>query len=534
MSHLLLPFLCVFAFSPHVLAQDTFDWNKIEPSEKLTWAPCNANFECARLTVPLDYSNPSARTAAIALMRLPAVVPTNSSEYRGPILFNPGGPGGSGVDLMLALGPSARDFLGPQFDLVGFDPRGISRSIPRASFFASEAEREQYPSSLMSLNASEDAFGRTYANYILQASLIQARDDGSLRFINTESTARDMLKIVQAHGREKIQYWGFSYGTVLGTTFAEMFPDKVERLVIDGVTDPADYYSTSWMNNLQDREKTWNTFLNGCPNLSALTPSYNVVDYSLLRRTIASALYDPYPGFQQLASALHDLSLGNAATLYEMSVGTGLYLPPYHCPANASEAAQDEFLNVEDGQLAVGCNDGETVSADFDDVKAHYDQLCASSPWCDVWSVRMYCVGWPEYLKNYNRKKLSFTANTSFPLLVIGNTAAKVSKAFPGSQLLTQDSPGHCSIAAPSTCTMSHVASYFINGTLPAPDTICPVDSDAQLFPNTQGNVTQRPAVASLLSLLKAKRTREEELSAAARHLSQIVSKALRRAGQGI
>ncbi|KAK7014419.1 Abhydrolase-4 domain-containing protein, partial [Favolaschia claudopus] len=551
-------------------------WLKIKPSEKLTWTPCNTNFECVRLTVPLDYKNPSARTAAIALMRLPATVPTNSSAYRGPILFNPGGPGGSGVDMMLEFGDSLRQLLGPQFDFVGFDPRGVSRSTPRASFFASQAERVQFPSSQTSSNASEDALGRTHANYILQSSLAGARDDGSLRFVNTESTARDMLKIVQAHGREKIQYWGFSYGSILGMTFAEMFPDKVERLIIDGIVDPEDYYSTSWMKNLQDTEKTWNTFLTGCVaagpdacalyestpaaiqakvdalsqqirtrpvpavmSLSALTPSYHVVDYSLLRQTIFNALYNPYASFQQLALDLHDLSVGNGSTLYEMSVAEALFSPPYHCPANTSEAGHDEFLNVQDGQFAIQCNDGATVSADYSDARAKYEELCASSPWCDVWPIRMTCLGWPAYLKNNN--SLSFTANTSFPILVISNTAdpvtphangVKVSNAFTGSVLLTQDSPGHCSIAAPSTCTFSHVAAYFINGTLPAPDTICPVDADAELFPSNQDDKsTQKPDV---VIVSKKQGTREEEVSAVVRNLAQIVPKILNRPGRRV
>ncbi|KAK6971968.1 Abhydrolase-4 domain-containing protein [Favolaschia claudopus] len=468
---------------------------------------------------------------------------------------------------------SAREVLGPQFDLVGFDPRGVSRSTPRASFFDTQAERIQF-SSLLSLNASEDAFGRTYARYILQSSLVGARDDGSLRFINTESTARDMLKIVQAHGREKIQYWGFSYGSVLGATFAAMFPDKVERLIIDGIEDPEDYYSTSWM-NLKDTQKTWNTFLDGCvaagpdacalyeptssaiqakvdaltqqlktrpmpaaASLSLSAPSYHVVDYTLLRETIFNAMYHPYEGFQQLASALHELSLGNASALYEMSAGAGLYPPPYHCPANASDAAKEEFFDVQDGEFALVCNDGATVSTDYSDVTAKYEELCASSPWCDLWPVRLSCLGWPEYLKNNNT--LSFTTNTSFPILVVSNTAdpvtphangVKVSKGFAGSVLLTQDSPGHCSVAAPSTCTFSHIAAYFVNGTLPAADTICPVDSDAELFPSAQGNATQKPAVASLS---KTEKTREEELSAAVRTLAQSAPKILKRPGRRV
>ncbi|KAK6988665.1 Abhydrolase-4 domain-containing protein [Favolaschia claudopus] len=528
MSRLIFLLFCFLTFRQRVLAQaqDTFDWNQITPSESLVWTPCNTNFECARLAVPLDYKNPSGRTAAIALIRVPASVPTDSPSYRGPLILGAGGPGGSGVDLVLTYADLARSVIGPGFDLVGFDGRGISRSTPRANFFPTQAERSQFPAYLRSLNASDDAFGRTYADFMLQSSLAAARDDGSLRFLNTEATARDMLRIVEAYGREKVQYWGFSYGSVLGTTFAEMFPDKIERLIIDGIMDPEDYYATSWMTVLQDTNKTWNVFLESCvsagPSACALyeftpaaiqakvtrlseqlktrpipvitasldsssTSSYHVVDYSVLRQTMFVALYTPYASFQPLASALHDLSLGNASALYEMS---GLFAPPYRCPADAATAAHEGWLNILDSQVAIQCNDGAAISADYDDVRAHYAELCAISEWCDVLLPGLTCLGWPEYLKS--NATLSFTANTSFPMLVISNSVdpasphangVKVSQRFPGSVLLTQDSPGHTSIGAPSTCTWSHVAAYLVNGTLPALGTVCPVAEGAELFP---------------------------------------------------
>ncbi|KAK6969455.1 Abhydrolase-4 domain-containing protein [Favolaschia claudopus] len=524
MSRFIFLLFYFLTFRQRVLAQvqDSFQWNQITPSERLVWTPCNANFECARLAVPLDYKNPSGRTAAIALIRAPATVPTNSSTYRGPLILGAGGPGGSGVDLVLTYADLARSVIGPEFDLVGFDGRGISRSTPRANFFPTQAERAQFPAYLRSLNASEDAFGRTYADFMLQSSLAAARDDGSLRFLNTEATARDMLRIVEAYEREKVQYWGFSYGSVLGTTFAEMFPDKIERLIIDGIMDPEDYYATSWMTVLQDTNKTWNIFLESCvsagpsacalyeptptaiqakvdrlsqqlktrpipviASLSAAAPSYHVVDYSMLRQTMFVALYTPYASFQPLASALHDLSLGNASALYEMS---GLFAPPYRCPADAAAAAHEGWLNVLDSQVAIQCNDGAAISADYDDARAHYAELCAVSEWCDVLLPRLTCLGWPEYLKS--NSTLSFTANTSFPMLVISNSVAefhdsgvKVSQRFTGSVLLTQDSPGHTSIGAPSTCTWSHVVAYLVNGTLPASETVCPVAEGAELFP---------------------------------------------------
>ncbi|KAJ6459217.1 TAP-like protein-domain-containing protein [Mycena sanguinolenta] len=516
-------------------AQDTFNWNQITPTDNLLWTPCNGNFECARLNVPLDYKNPNTTSAAIALVRLPAGVPTSSSDYRGPILFNPGGPGASGVNFVLGLAEEVRAVVGPQFDLVGFDPRGIARSVPTASFFGTDAER--------------DAFGRTYAVAMLQSKLAAARDDGSLRFINTESTARDMLTIVRAHGQEKLQYAGFSYGTVLGATFAAMSPDKIERMLLDGVSDAEDYYSgmipsldfiiisqrtrklddqphrhaqnlgrlpprlrfagphrcalyeptasaiDAKINHLQTTLLTRPT--TAVPDLSALAPSYAVVDYSFLRRTLFGPLYTPYGagGFQDLAAALHALLLGNATALYQLAIGgAGAPSPFFQCPTNAS-ADVFQFLGELDGQVAVACNDGKSVDVEYPDVQNKFRELCGISPFCDLWGVnRMGCLGWPEYLKNnftdYDLHAVSFKTNTSFPILLISNTAdpvtplvdaEKMSAGFDGSVLLLQDGPGHTSLAAPSLCTYSHIAAYFVNGTLPVRGTVCPVD--AELFP---------------------------------------------------
>ncbi|KAF8191047.1 hypothetical protein K438DRAFT_1970789 [Mycena galopus ATCC 62051] len=435
--------LCVLVAS-FTQAQDTFNWNQITPTENLLWTPCNGNFECARLNVPLDYKNPNASSAAIALLRLPAGVPNNSSDYRGPILFNPGGPGASGVNFVLGLAEEVRAAIGPQFDLVGFDPRGIARSVPSASFFATDAERVQFPVP-GSLNASQDAFRRAYATAMLQSKLAAARDDGALRFINTESTARDMLSIVHAHGREKLQYAGFSYGTVLGATFAAMFPDKIERMLLDGVADAEDYYSgcvsagphrcalyeptasaiDAKINHLQSTLRI--RPIPAVLDLSASAPSYAVVDSSLFRETLLGPLYTPYGtgGFQDLAAALHSLSLGNATALYQLAIGgAGAPSPFFQCPANAS-ADVFQFLAEGDGQVAVACNDGKSVNPDYADVENHFRELCGISPFCDVYGVvRMYCLGWPEYLKN--DFIVSFKTNTSFPILFISNTADPV------------------------------------------------------------------------------------------------------------
>ncbi|KAJ7616533.1 TAP-like protein-domain-containing protein [Roridomyces roridus] len=490
---------------------DEFSWHKITPSDDLIWHDCYSGHQCARLKVPLDYENPDGASAAIAMRRIHSVVPHDSPEYRGPILVNPGGPGGSGVDFIQRLGDNVSAVVGPEFDIIGFDPRGISRSTPRASFFENRAEQNLFWSNSgnsITASSSDDALARMWAQGMLVGRLAGERDDGNLRFIHSDYTARDMLRIVEAHGREKIQYWGFSYGSVLGATFAAMFPDKVGRLVIDGVADSENYYAAEWSNNLMDAEKVWTAFLHGCvaagPTKCAIysptaaeiqatvddlydslrarpipvrtATSYGIVDYDLMRNTIFGSLYKPYASFPVLARALADLSAGNATGLYKMSEA-----PFFKCSCDLDEFS---FENVNDGGLAVRCNDGKRISSEFEDVEKHYGNLLANSSWADVWmGTRLACMTWPEFPKtNFHGP---FVANTSFPLLVVGNSAdpvtplwaaKKMSKGFSGSVVLTQDSIGHCSLAAPSLCTQKHIRSYFRDGVLPEAGTVCSTD----------------------------------------------------------
>ena len=154
-------------------------------------------------------------------------MPQSSPEYRGPILFNPGGPGGSGVELVKTAGDILNSILGPQFDIVGFDPRGmcspkfntffmdpqthftgVGQSTPRVAFVKSAAERANLHSS--DLHIAEDDVANKWALAMVLGQLAEDRNDGYLKHINTDQTARDMLRIVEAHGRTKIQYWGFS------------------------------------------------------------------------------------------------------------------------------------------------------------------------------------------------------------------------------------------------------------------------------------------------------------------------------------
>ena len=202
------------------------------------------------LKVPLNYSDPTGASAAIAMTRIPASVSPESADYRGPLLMNPGGPGSSGVDLVRFSGRLFQAIVGPHFDILGFDPRGVfciklgiptffsciynhiagvGHSTPGFSIYTSETERLLVDSEVsaqghVELNETTGSLSHAWAASVIAGKLAQNRTSHVLPFIHTDHTARDMMEIVKAHGRDKINYWGLSYGSILGGTFASMFP----------------------------------------------------------------------------------------------------------------------------------------------------------------------------------------------------------------------------------------------------------------------------------------------------------------------
>ncbi|CAA7269868.1 unnamed protein product [Cyclocybe aegerita] len=335
-----------------------FEWNSLTPSVNLNWVNCYSDAtQCTRFSVPLNYSDPSAGTAAIALIRIPSPLGLSGSPaYRGPVLFNPGGPGGSGVYYTLLLGKTIASVIGPEFDLVSFDPRGVHNSTPQISFFTSEAERAAFDLSATALNMEPDSFDgvpERWARMQVLGRLAKDRDIGIFNHVTTDNVARDMLSIVQAHGQEKLLYWGISYGSVIGSTFASMFPDKIERLLIDGILDVEGYYNMDYANGVLDADKVLQTFFDGCaaagpdrcafhsptpsgikdrlaslsaslllqpmPAYSPSLPAYGVLNHVTLLRAVYNALSTPYSTFSVLAQGLKALEEGDAGLVFQLA-----------------------------------------------------------------------------------------------------------------------------------------------------------------------------------------------------------------------
>jgi pimeloyl-ACP methyl ester carboxylesterase len=201
--------------------------------QKLDWKPCRGHFRCARARVPLDYAKPAGRAISIALIKQPA----QDQEHRiGSLLINPGGPGASGVEYVAAAAPTFGSSLRRSFDLVGFDPRGVGQSTPLTCLDTQQLDR------VLSSDPDPDSAKETKQTDALVTGFgkgCERHDAGLTAHVSSEEAARDMDVIRAAVGDSKLSYFGFSYGTYLGATYAGLFPHRVGRMVLDGALDPS-------------------------------------------------------------------------------------------------------------------------------------------------------------------------------------------------------------------------------------------------------------------------------------------------------
>jgi pimeloyl-ACP methyl ester carboxylesterase len=210
----------------------------------LSWHPCTEQgsaLQCASLQVPLDYRHPGGRKITLALSRVPATAPV--SRRKGVLLVNPGGPGGSGLSLAAFVAQGLSHGVGSEYDIVGFDTRGVGSSVPSLhcdpSFF-SRARPDYIPATA----AAEQVLENRAKAYAADCG---RKYGWLLPYMTTENIARDMDSIRAAMGQQQVSYFGYSYGTYLGQVYATMFARRVRHMVLDSVVDPAGAW---WADNI--------------------------------------------------------------------------------------------------------------------------------------------------------------------------------------------------------------------------------------------------------------------------------------------
>ncbi|KAL0935905.1 alpha beta hydrolase fold family [Colletotrichum truncatum] len=506
-----------------------WSWSSIKPSRTLEWHSCfeDGGYDCARLDLPMDWLEPSDdRRVILAITRLRA---TDRSDYRGPVIFNPGGPGGSGVWSLKHHGKYLQDIIGDNHDLIGFDPRGIGASVPRLECWSSPQQSQFWGLQDPGLpDAHEGAIAEMFVRGAAYSQACERSMNGSgiLEHIGTVSAARDMLEIVYQTGYNKLKYWGFSYGTILGGVFASMYPDKVERLVSDGNVDLREWFNSQHINFLRDTDKVLYAFYEFCyeagpgkcafhaPTPQAIEDRFNkllsdlkdmpivvpandadgpevptMVTYSKVKILLSSVLYQPQYQFENFARILAALEKRDGR-LYYQHYNPSKPAPAPACapqPVSPFEPLPGIFEGTEDAFPVIMCADHPPVHhLTLEEVKRQSEELIKLSP--ATGSINVPFSVTCNQRKTRPRWRFSgpFEGKTSHPILFIANkfdnitpliSARNNSAGFPGSTVLVQNSYGHTSLAAPSACTKAHIRTYFQNGTLPDAGAECEGDS---------------------------------------------------------
>ncbi len=238
----------------------------VTAAPSITWKRCGdgrlraVRAQCGMLAVPLNHADPGGRTIKIAVSRVKATAP--ASRRQGPLLINPGGPGGRGLRMAASMFRDLPRSVSSTYDLIGFDPRGVGASRPSLRCKAKYAKgpRPAYRPTTGPSQAPGPNEQRWLARSKSYAAACAERYPNLLPFLRTEDAARDLDVLRQALGATKINYYGYSYGTYLGSVYATLFPTRTRRLVFDGVVDPRKVWYAGQL--AQDRafEKGMRTF----------------------------------------------------------------------------------------------------------------------------------------------------------------------------------------------------------------------------------------------------------------------------------
>lgn len=491
--------------------------------------------QCFRMAAPLDYTNPDDhRKANIALARYPAGGgKTPRDKVLGTVFLNPGGPGGSGIDFITRTsakynGSSAKFFdalFESRYDVMSFDPRGVQRTWPRADCFRDPLESyadDTFFNGAGLVHSSSGAAPKHLAHNQLLAGLCKNRLGELLPHVTTSAVVKDLNLMRKAVGDEKLNYAGFSYGTVLGSYFADIFPDRVGHFWLDGVVDVPNYQAGLWNDNLVDFEDVLSGFFTTCV---AAGPKYCPLASSIP----ADLADDPKEAADFLAEAFH-AQLDSLATTpvavpkgdfpglstyigYKSAYFSEMYSPSeWHTLANLSAAAQKgdwvPFLaafglqkyqaplhgtkSSPEASFAIMCSDVPEPEKDWtlDDYLAHEAELEKTSPfgaeiWIRYWSM---CRGawkirgadiWEGSFDSKPANPILFGSNRFDPVTPL-RAARKMQKSFAGPNKLFQveDGYGHCTIASTSRCAQKIVANYFVRDEMPEEDeTLCKVEA---------------------------------------------------------
>ena len=461
-------------------------------NQKLNWNTCEEDFQCAELLVPVDYTDFKVGTLKIALMKYPAQAP---KKRIGSLVINPGGPGGSGVD----YARSAPYLFDPEvldsYDIVGFDPRGVGKSAPIRCYTDAETDAS-YAADSKPDNAEELAAALEDAKLFAQKC---EEKNKFLTHFSSAETARDMDVLRAALGDKKLNFVGKSYGTYIGTLYAQLFPEKVGRMLLDGAIDPNIPVVEQDITQAVGFETALTAFLKDCAKqkdcpLSADLDTARSELVALFNKAATEPLKmkDSENSDGRLATE-SILVLGTASALYENTLG---WKELRKAIAQAKEGFGNGFIGLADMYGDRG-PDGKYLSNQLDSgaVIDCLDWRTSRTPEelqadAALFKERAPVLG--PYLAYTGLacgfinpagsapKKIS--ALDTAPIIIVGTLrdpatpyewAVGLHKIFTNSVLITLDADGHTGEGRGSSCVDKAVAIYFLRGKTPDTNISC-------------------------------------------------------------
>jgi pimeloyl-ACP methyl ester carboxylesterase len=457
--------------------------------------PDGTRWQCTTLRAPLDWRRPSGESMGIELIR--ARTSGDADDRIGSLLFNFGGPGGSGVTTLPGLAPDYEK-LRTRYDLVSFDPRGVGNSRAVRCLDAGLPDEDEVD------NTPDDGGDETNALVRFNRETAAACEKNSgdvLPHVGTTQAAQDMDLMRHVLGDDRLHYFGISYGTELGGVYAHLFPEHVGRAVLDGVVDPTRDRMHEALGQAAGFQLAFEHFATWCAQQGCTlgadaedivagtvgleaalddtplpTPDGNELDGDELIDAITGALYrqDYWPALRAGLEAAAD---DNGEVLQDLAEALG-----QHGTGGDTDGSDTDESNEDDAFRAITCDDSSnryTVA----DVRSRLPDFLQASPLFGpglAWST-LSCDGWPVPGASEHPE---VSAPGAPPVLLVGNTgdpatpyegAARMAERL-GKRVgieLTYKGEGHGAYDSGNTCVRTAVNAYLLDGKLPAPGTAC-------------------------------------------------------------
>jgi len=453
-------------------------------AQEINWQSCNQDFQCATLAVPIDYEKLSTGTFEIALLRYEA----RTAKKLGSLIVNPGGPGGSGVEYAYAAEYIFSPAILDRYDIVGFDPRGVSRSAPIRCLNDKELDANNNSDSKPD---NEKEFQQILAE--TKKYVEKCKDKNKhLTSYSTANVARDMDILREAVGDKQLNYMGKSYGTYLGTLYAQFFPDKVGRVVLDGAVDPAISNFQQTLTQAIGFDQAFSSFAKDCASKKNCTlpkgkeaaiaemkklftqAAKKPVPIKSLKRTLsetmmvlgtASAMYDSATGWPKLRKAINEAQNGYGDTFLKLA------------DEYTGRQVDGTYLNNEfDSGAVIDCLDVDeprTVAQIQRDKKSFVEQAPLFGPYLAYGGLTCKYFGQSQEVAIAPTK----TAN---PIVVIGTSgdpattyewAQGLNKLLTNSVLVSLTGEGHTGQGQGNACIDDQIDDFYLKGKVPTTST---------------------------------------------------------------